>query len=426
MRNIYLGICLILLTGFCLDLSAQCANGRYLNPIFSANANITNQTTYGSNTKYDGTVQTLTMLIDTPEGDNFAKRPLIVLAFGGNFTSGSNLSPDMVQICQAFAQRGFVTASINYRLGVANSSDSCMYQAVIRAIQDMNAAIRFFTMDAATNNQFRIDTSQIFCGGTSAGAFIGINKAYFKTDPQYFSRPIPPFLFNDVISLGGVEGNSGNPGYSDHIKGVVDLSGAVMDTLWIQPGDPILIGEHGTADSTVPYYYDSIEGLTDIDKDFYGGGNIIQRFHSLGLSNITDSIITFYGAGHAPFVLPYPDVPPASLYMDSTISLLANYMYLNVVCDSTIAGIYDPVTTALVSAFPNPTDGVMKLISHDPKNFMIRMADMDGRLVQTLDLPAYGSTTIQKNDGFGSGIYVLNYYDATGTVKYKTDKVTFY
>jgi len=367
------------------------------------------------------------MTIDTPEGDNFAHRPLMILAFGGNFTTGTDLSPDMIQICQAFAERGFVTASINYRIGVLNGSDSCIYQAVIRAIQDMNAAIRFFMKDAYTTNQFRIDTNQIFCGGTSAGAFIGINKAYFKEDPQYFSRPIPSFLLPDLIELGGVVGNSGNPGYSNNIKGVVDLSGAVLDTLWIQPGDPILIGEHGTADSVVPYYYDSIEGLTDIDKNFFGGGNIIQRFHSLGLSNVTDSIVTFYGAPHAPFVLPVPWVPPASLYMDSTISFLSNYFYLNIVCDSAqISGINEIGGNVFVSAFPNPSEDIMTVISHDPKNLMLEVVSLDGRQVEKIDFPAYSTQTIRKENGLSAGMYLLNYYDATGTVKLKTDTVTFY
>jgi hypothetical protein len=429
MKKIYLAFCLVFLSSVITDLKAQCANGRYLNTIFSANANVTDQVQFGTATKYDGTIQNLTMLIDTPEGGNFAHRPLMILAFGGNFTSGTNLSPDMVQICQAFAERGFVTASIDYRLGVANSNDSCMYQAVIRAIQDMNAAIRFFMKDAYTTNQFRIDTNQIFCGGTSAGAFIGVNKGYFKESLSDFSRPIPPTLISAIFELGGPEGgDTVNAGYTDKIKGIIDLCGAVVDTLWIQPGDPILIGVHGTGDSTVPYYYDSIEGLTNVDKDFFGGGNIIQRFHSLGLPIANDSIRTFIGAPHAPFVLPVPLVPPASLYMDTTISVLANYVYINIVCDSTQVSGINEITqnNVYVSVFPNPSDGIMNIISHDPKDMIVDVVDMDGRLIEKIDLPAYSSQSMRKDNNISAGMYLLNYYDATGTVRMKTQKVTFY
>jgi hypothetical protein len=425
MKNLYKVLCIIFLSALVSALHAQCSNGRYLNKLFSASGPTTVQ--YGSAVKYDGTTQKLMMDLYLPQGDNFAHRPLMVLAFGGSFTSGLRQSPDMVQICQEFAKRGFVCASIDYRLGVANGDDSCIYQAVIRGIQDMNAAIRYFYKDAYTANLYRIDTTQVFSGGTSAGAFIGVNKAYFKLNLSYFSRTIPPALVSSLFELGGPEGNSGNPGYSDNIKGVVDLCGAVFDTLWIQPGDPILIGVHGTGDSTVPYYYDSLEGTRDIKKNFFGGGNMIDRFHHLGFSTITDSIYTFIGAPHAPFVLPIPLIPPASLYMDSTISILAHYMYLNVVCDSTQipSGINDINNDLYVSAFPNPSDGLMTIISHEPRDLMIQVVTLDGHLVKKADLAAYSTLTVRKED-LSAGMYLLDFYDSKGAVKLKTEKIVFY
>jgi hypothetical protein len=293
----------------------------------------------------------------------------------------------------------------------------------------MNAAIRFFYKDAATINKYRIDTNQIFCGGTSAGAFIGLNKAYLKFSPVYYSRPIPNDLINANIDLGGPEGgNNGSLGYSDRIKGVIDLCGAVMDSLWIQPGDPILIGVHGTADHVVPYYYDSIAGTTDIKKRFFGGGNIIDRFHHMGLSKLQDSIYTFYGADHAPFVLPYPLIPPASYYMDTTLRLLHNYLYRNIVCDSTLipSGINDIGNNVFVSAFPNPSDGVMTVISHDPKDMLIEVVSLDGKVMEKIDLPSYSTRAIRRDESYHTGMYLVNYLDATGTTKLKTEKIVFY
>jgi para-nitrobenzyl esterase len=426
MRKKCILLCFAISLLFCSDIKAQCADGRYLSTIFPQTPNMVTDT-FGTAQKYDGTTQTLLMDVYQPVGDNFARRPLMVLAFGGSFTTGLRQSPDMVQICQEFAKSGMVCVSIDYRLGVLNGSDSCMYQAVVRGLQDMNAAIRYFYKDASTVNHYRIDTTQVFCGGTSAGAFIGLNKGYLKVNPNDFSRPIPATLVNAQLELGGPDGgNNGSVGYSDKIKGIVDLCGAVFDTLWIQPGDPMLVGVHGTGDSTVPYYYDSIEGTQDIKKDFFGGGNIIQRFHSLGFPNAQDTIYTFIGAPHAPFVLPIPLVPPASLYMDTTLSILHNYFYLNLVCDSTIAGINDIADNIFVSAFPNPSDDIMTVISHDPKNIILEVMGLDGRVVGKIDLPAYSTQKIQKGPGIVAGMYLLNYYDATGTIKLKTDKVTFY
>lgn len=416
-------VCLCL---YASDLSAQCSDGRYRSTPFGQSMSTVQ---YGTATKYDGTTANLQMDIYQPTGDNFARRPLMVLAFGGSFTTGLRESPDMVQICQEFAKSGMVCVSIDYRLGVLNNNDSCMYQAVLRGIQDMNAAIRYFYKDAATVNQYHIDTTQIFCGGTSAGAFIGLNKGYYKLDPIYYSRPIPPDLIEANIALGGPQGgNTGSIGYSDNIKGIIDLCGAVMDSLWIQPGDPILIGVHGTADGTVPYYYDSIGGITDIKKRFFGGGNIIDRFHHMGLSNLTDSIYTFYGADHAPFVLPIPLVPPASLYMDTTLGLLHNYLYRNIVCDSTLipSGINEIGNNVFISAFPNPSEGIMTVISHDPKDLMIEVVSLDGKIMETVNLPPYSTQMIRKNVSYNAGMYLVNYYDAKGTTKLKTDKVVFY
>ena len=426
MKKLSFLLSIVLLWISASDLHAQCTDGRYSRTVFGQTMSTVQ---YGSALKYDGTTANLQMDIYQPTGDNFARRPLMVLAFGGSFTSGLRQSPDIVQICQEFAKSGMVCVSIDYRLGVLNGADSCMYQAVIRGIQDMNAAIRYFYKDASTINQYRIDTNQIFCGGTSAGAFIGLNKGYYKLSPLYFSRPIPNDLINSIIELGGNEGgNNGSVGYHDNIKGIIDLCGAVLDSLWIQPGDPILIGVHGTADGTVPYYYDSIGGASDIKKRFFGGGNIIDRFHHMGLNNLQDSIYTFYGADHAPFVLPIPLIPPASLYMDTTLKLLHNYLGRNIVCDSTLipAGINNIGNNIFVSAFPNPSDGAMTIISHDPKDLMIEVVSLDGRVVEKIDLPSYSTQTIRKETTYIAGMYLVNYYDATGSIKLKTDKVIFY
>ena len=58
----------------------------------------------------------LQMDIYTPYGDNCTNRPLIILAHGGSFIGGSKSNPTMVDLCETFAKRGYVAASINYRL----------------------------------------------------------------------------------------------------------------------------------------------------------------------------------------------------------------------------------------------------------------------------------------------------------------------
>ncbi len=240
MKQTYALLCFAIFSLSTSGLKAQCENGRYYSQIFS---DAVTTVPYGNAIEYDGKDTTLLMDVYQPTGDNFAHRPLIIMAFPGSFTSGVRESPDLIEICTYFSERGYVCASIDYRLGIPESTDSCEFLALMRAVQDMKASVRYFYKDAQTADQFRIDTNQIFIGGSSAGAFIALNYAYLKLDT--FSFPPPTFAANDILQLGGVDGNSGNPGYSQKVKGVIDLSGGIADTVWIMPGDPMLVGEHG-------------------------------------------------------------------------------------------------------------------------------------------------------------------------------------
>ncbi|MBS1594831.1 MAG: T9SS type A sorting domain-containing protein [Bacteroidetes bacterium] len=422
MKQAYI-ICICLLT-FGLSTfnsSAQCNNGRYRDKIFGVSTNVQQQ--YGSAPKYDGSNQDLYMDIFQPSGDNFARRPLIILAFGGSFTSGVRQSPDILQLCNDFAKRGFVTATIDYRIGKENGDDTSMYKAVLRGIQDMNGAIRYFYKDVYTNNHYRIDTNQIYIGGTSAGAFIGLNKAYQNLN--VYSRPVPQDFLLAFGAVGGPDGTN-NPGYNSNVKGVIDLCGAVFDTIWMQPGGPILVGVHGTADNTVSFYYDSALGAQDIKKRFFGGGDIINRMNHLG-SSFTGYIYPFYGADHAPFVLPIPLVPPASLYMDTTIQVLQDFLYAHTDCDSTRigqTGILDPDYHISVSALPNPADDILTVYSHEAEALQVEVYSIDGKLMQSFDLAANGRHYIRKGE-LSAGMYILQYYDHTGTVKLRSDKIVF-
>ncbi|HLP21891.1 MAG TPA: alpha/beta hydrolase, partial [Chitinophagales bacterium] len=297
--------------------SAQCSNGRYRDKIFDAQ---TSTVTFGNAMKFDSTFVDLKMDIYQPTGDQFAHRPLIMLAFGGSFTAGFRQSPDIVYLCNEFTKRGYVCASIDYRLGFEGGSDSDtnQFKALMRGVQDMKAAVRYLYKDAQTSNAYRIDTNQIFIGGVSAGAFIGLNYAYGKEDT--LSRISPPWAYPTLAALGGSEGNSGSPGYSTKVKGVIDLCGGIADTVWIMPNDPILVGVHGTADDLVACYYDSVYALTHPESLLFGGGDVNNRAGHIGLNY---SFKLFQGAGHVPFILPcfLPQLSPCKEYMDTTENL---------------------------------------------------------------------------------------------------------
>ena len=85
---------------------SQC-DGRYLEGVFS-DVDVST-VTYSE-------VNNLQLDIYQPLGDTENNRPLIILAHGGSFIAGVRTNPSMVSLGEAFAKRGYVVASISYRL----------------------------------------------------------------------------------------------------------------------------------------------------------------------------------------------------------------------------------------------------------------------------------------------------------------------
>lgn len=419
MRNISPILCLSVFTLLFSDLKSQCSSGRYYDKIFSQTSSTV---TFGNSMKFDSTFIDLKMDIYQPTGDLLLHRPLIVLAFPGSFTAGIRQSPDIVTLCQNFAQRGYVCASIDYRLGFEGGSDcdTNQFKALMRAVQDMKAAVRYFYKDELTTNTFRIDTTQIWIGGSSAGAFIGLNYAYGKLDT--LSRSEPSWARPALDSLGGPEGNSGNPGYSSKVKGVVDLCGGLADTVWIMPGDPLLVGVHGTADGTVSCYYDSVYASTHPESLLFGGGDIKNRLNHIGADY---SLYLFQGADHVPYILPYPFIPPASYYMDSTIWIIRDFLYQHTVCDPTqISGVESIGNEIPVSVFPNPTDDATVIYSHYGNDLTAEIFSVEGKLLRKKFIAAESFETISKQE-LGVGMFLVRISDLKNSI-HRTERIVFY
>ncbi|HIF14422.1 MAG TPA: T9SS type A sorting domain-containing protein [Bacteroidetes bacterium] len=394
-------IIITLYTSF--QLLSQC-DGRYYDKIFGIEQEMF--VPFGKNADYKGDTVYLSMHINQPKYDTFLTRPLIIFAFGGSFTAGVKESPDILHLCDEFTRRGYVTATIDYRLGFENGNDSDTNQlkAVFRGIQDAKAAIRFFYKDASTINKYKIDTHQIFMGGVSAGGFISLNLAYYKANISV--KPPPQWSIDAVNEIGGVEGNSGNAGYSTKIKGVINLCGALADTLWLQPGDPILVSLHGSNDALVPFGTDTVS--TAVEASFHGSETIHKR--AANIDHI-HKFHPFLGAGHVPFVLPIPFIPPASYYMDTTVKVIRDFLYENVICDpyglTKIEDYHKPHET--LSIIPNPANDITNLLlnSSSDNTFSIILFDHMGRKVIETKIRSNLKTSIDLSQ-LEKGIYILH------------------
>ena len=283
-------LCNLVFTFTALTFSAE--NPIRFRDLLFEDIKVTEDIHYGTNKSQAGLTEKLLLDIYEPANDTLLKRPLILLAHGGYFLMGSKA--DMALECENLAQAGYVVVSINYRLIDVAESVMSYKRAGIDAISDMKAAVRFFVKDAATNNQYKIDAENIFIGGYSAGAITSLHYAYANTVEDGFLMGGEEML--EYISLhGGTEGDSGNPGYSSTVRGVINIAGSLYDADMVDANEPVLFSVHGTADDIVPYEIGK-SGNSDVTTE--GSGLIHQRAAKVGLIN---QLVTVEGGDHFAF-----------------------------------------------------------------------------------------------------------------------------
>jgi len=128
----------------------------------------------------------------TATGDTVSQRPMVLFIHAGGFQTGDKVSGFAKLVCAAMAKRGYVAASIEYRLTSPIANDTACFEAMLRAL-----------------NWNRVDNT--------------------------------------------FEGTSGNPGFSSRVQAVISNWGALGDTAWMKKGDVPVYCVHGTSDSTIYY-----------------------------------------------------------------------------------------------------------------------------------------------------------------------------
>ena len=290
---------IILSVIFSINLPAQtgigCDGARYRYRVFD-NFSVDYDIPYGNNITASGSNISLVLDIYRPVGDVVTNRPVVIVAHGGFFLGGSNNGSDVVPLCEDLAKMGYVVASMSYRLGIDDFFNlaTSLQEAAMRGVQDAKAAIRFFRKSHATEgNPWGIDPERIVLGGSSAGGFIALHAAYVDDLSE-----IPSSVdFNANGLSGGIEGDSGSPGYSSEMLSIFSISGAIGDADWISEGNTPVVSTHGTDDGTVPFGtgYVQLSGFNVLIVD--GSETIHNKADLLGIDNCLHA---FPDADHTP------------------------------------------------------------------------------------------------------------------------------
>ncbi len=418
MKKIYL--LSLMIVGFYTTVEAQtpCDAGRYSTEIFST-VDVTSGVVYGANTTFTGSNQSLVMDIYQPAGDTELERPLIIWVHGGSFIGGSKTDADVVALSQEFAKRGYVCASIDYRVGMWPIDSVNAIKAVIRAVHDLRGATRYFYKDRATTNTYKIDTTKIFVGGSSAGAVTSLHHAYFDKECE-----VTEFIsLSTLTGLGGVEGTSGNPGYSHDVQGVINLCGAMASYAFIESGDIPMCSMHGNNDGTVPYNRD-IASVSGFGIMYLDGSRVIdEHANNIGIQS---NFYTFTSAGHVPY---YGN----NAYMDTTVNFVSDFLVDLMGCSVPVllpentpqesVTLYTPFICGLstsdlvleetIRVYPNPSENNMTIsFDNDSEIERLEVIDLFGRTVKIIDVTVL-EHTLSKSE-MGAGTFILRITNANG------------
>lgn len=414
---------------------------RFLTEVFPT-VNITMNDSFGGNySVLTGTpkMSKLSMDVYQPSGDVATKRPLIILLHAGSYLpKGTNQLPfgdksdsTIIELCNRFAKRGWVAVSMNYRLGwnpLASTQEAKakgIIQAVYRSMQDAKACIRFFKKDAAGSNVYKVDTTQIVLGGDNSGGYTvlaaaALNKVPELSYPKFLDGANQPFV--SQAAWGDFDGNNGlysyysNPGHSSNFQMVLNLGGAMGDTLWQEVGEIPMVAFHGVADPLTPYGTGIVTVASTGDPiiEVSGSGDFSKTADRLGnqapmAGTYTDAysvkaatltsvkgLYPFYGAANGfepwawynkndPFIANGNTINPlnskarASLYMDTIMGFFSPRAVAALGLDIT-TGIQEKDVKALVSISPVPAVDGINISSSLPVN-KVQMFDIVGKVI---------------------------------------------
>jgi len=369
-----------------LSYGQYCIPNRFDATVFSLNQidSVMNEN-FGQNYNWQDTAfQNLKMDIYFPKSsvDPLAKRPLIVMIHAGGFYVGRR--QHYRYYCREFAKRGFVAATIDYRLGwdfgmgqhydtlpmpvQATYPFNCLgdstssIKALYRALQDQKSAIRYLVHYADT--VINVDTNYIFVGGGSAGGVSSLGLQYLHQD--FFNSHFG--YLNLVDSLGALDSASNSLTETFSLAGIISMWGAIPDTSLITESNSLpTLFIHCTGDSLVPC----------ISSNYYSCSNYAPSQGACVMKDRMRNLNQCYEFNY--YDAPYPnngchDVYSYDYHIER-ISIFAKRVMCNdcrqitvenqIEIENTVISNTNELSKLTLSIYPNPTNAKVDIVSSE-------------------------------------------------------------
>ena len=384
-----------LLFGLFANAAMAQTGQRYAEPVFDE-VTISTAIPFSSAVR-EGDTSLTTLYLDfyEPQGDTLSERPLVITVFGGAFVAGSRDFVDMQEYCTRLAQHGYAAASIDYRLlSLWNLNSTSLIRDAYMTAQDVSSAIRFFK---AHSEEYRIDTSQVFLLGNSAGS-IAILCELFMDESE---RPAETFEDPD---LGGMHSSGFDEyaGFSPAVAGAIPQWGGVMDLDVIDEEEYVpLCMLHGTDDTNVPYdsgycYNGMLPGVMPY---MYGSHPIAGRLDEIGITDY--EFHSFEGEEHAfYFTLTYQ----LNEKFDTCFSIARDFLFHHLSLPQSVP----EIDGKEIQVYPNPaidfvTIHIREAWPNKPHSLVV--TDVMGR--RLFSESKVGSQTIIDVSQWPSSVYII-------------------
>ncbi len=395
---------------FFISFWGQSQNCDYVNPRFGVR-NVKN-IFLGTELDYRLLPDSLFVDIYYPVGDPEAKRPLVMLSFGGGFIGGAR--QDLAPLCEEFAKRGFVAATIDYRIGFDGISilatDSAeILRAGFRGAQDGKCALRYLK---SRHLEDSIDLNRVWVGGVSAGSIVALATAFLSRDEE---KPKEAGMINPVggrmrPDLGPIEGTRFVGTYDSKVQGVFNLFGALLNPENIEAGNQIAVmSYHQTEDPVVPCgakkpYY----GTPLVANNYptaYGSCVIEQRLKDLNVDSKLHKTWIYKGTEHGI----HNQVEVLNFFFEG-----ANPILCNLVSKSD-----DLNQSADIHVYPNPFNDEI-VVDGVASGSKYQLSDINGKTIikgilsPSMKIP---SQTIVE------GLYILTFQEQNKLRSFKLSKI---